>query len=125
MAKGGNRRAGKLSQEGVTAIGKWPAPPAHFTAPEVAAWKRVGRAAMTTRSVASCDLVLAERVAQLHARVDAAYRSTSMKPSALAALVRLEADLLGRLGLSPSGRATVGQLARPKKKVFDPLAEFS
>ena len=124
MAKAGNKRRMNLSQEGIEALAKWPPAPKHFCPAEASSWARVGRAAMSARSIATCDLVMAERLAQLHARVDGALANPALKASMLAALLRLEADLLSRMGLSPSGRSTVGQLARRKTKKHNPLSEF-
>ena len=110
--KHGNKRR-RPDAISLPCLATWPAPPRTFTAGERSAWKRIGEAAMVTGSVSGADLVLAERLAQLHARVDAALVDPDVKPASLVALVRLEGDMLGRMGLSPQGRNTVGPLRRP------------
>jgi phage terminase small subunit len=116
MPRGGNLKNRNLSQAGRVALRVWPKAPTNFTPGEVAAWKRLGRAAMEGGSVAASDLVLAERCAQIGARVAAAMGDETMRPSMLVSLARLETDLLSRLGLTPQARATVGVLAKPKPK---------
>jgi hypothetical protein len=113
--KHGNKRRLAVSQEGLHAIEKWPPAPKHLGEAEVAAWKRIGTAVMSARSIAECDLPLCERLAQIRARVDVALVTPNLKPSALAALLRLEVEVLSKAGLSPAGRATVGQLATARK----------
>jgi hypothetical protein len=116
MPRGGNLKNRNLDQTGRVALKVWPKAPKSFNAGEVEAWSRVGRAAMDAGSVASSDLLLAVRLAQLSARVDAAMVNPTMRTSTLTSLCRLEADLMSRAGLTPQARATVGVLPRAKPK---------
>jgi hypothetical protein len=103
-------------------LAKWPPAPRHFTGSEVDSWKRIGVAAMALGSVAASDLVLAERLAQLDARVSEALSDSDAQMTALSAMMRLEADLLNRMGLTPQARNTIGPLSKPKPKTA--LDEF-
>lgn len=120
--KTGNKRR-RRDSIGLPALTTWPAPPRTFTAGERSAWKRLGVAAIGTGSVSACDLVLAERLAQLHARVDEALADPDVKASSLASLLRLQADMLTRMGLTPQGRGTVAPLSRAAPPA-SPLDEF-
>lgn len=107
------------------ALKSWPKPPKHFDAGETVAWKRLGVAVMALGSVSEADLLFCERVAQVSARVDAALSIENFKPTALNALLRLEADLRRQLGISPQARAAVQALAQePEEDEEDPLSEF-
>lgn len=123
MPRGGHNKKKTIPDSGPVALTVWPKPPVNFNASERASWARIGRAAIATGSVGSPDLVLAERLAQLDARVDEALSDPDLKVSTLSALLRLEADLLNRMGLTPQARSTVGALAKPKRD-SSPLDEF-
>jgi hypothetical protein len=77
---------------------------------------------MVLGQVAGSDLVLAERLAQLDARISDALANPDVKETALCAFMRLQADLLNRMGLTPQARNTIGPLSKPKKK--GPLDDF-
>lgn len=123
MPRGGHNKKKATPETGPTALSVWPKPPASFTARERKSWDRIGRAAVLLGSVGVPDLILAERLAQLHARTDEALADPELKVSTLSALMRLEADLLNRMGLTPQARATVGPLAKAKRD-SSPLDEF-
>jgi hypothetical protein len=122
MPRGGHNKKRPAQHQGPVALAKWPPAPRHFTEGEVQSWKAIGEAAMLLGSVSGSDLVLAGRLAQLGARVDQALTDVELKSSTLANLMRLEADLLNRMGLTPQARNTIGPLSRPKVK--GPLDEF-
>jgi hypothetical protein len=65
---------------------------------------------MSLGSVAAADLPMAQRAAQVSARVDAALLDPDFKPTALNALLRLELDYWKQLGLSPQARRAVTPL---------------
>ena len=94
----------------------WPRAPKGFNPQEVVSWNRIGAAAMALGSVAASDLVLAERLAQLDAKVSDALADSDTQMTALASMLRLEADLLNRMGLTPQARNTIGPLSSPKPK---------
>jgi hypothetical protein len=123
MPRGGHNKKQPPVQAGPSALEKWPKPPEDFTEAEVVSWSRVGRAVMAARSVGPGDLILAERLAQLHARVSEAMRDPETANASLAATMRLEADLLNRMGLTPLARRSIGPLSKPKKG-GGPLDEF-
>lgn len=122
MPRGGHNKKHTSAPAGPPALVKWPKAPKHFTAGEVASWTRLGEAVMVLGSVAGSDLVLAERLAQLDARISEALANPDVQMTALSAMMRLEADLLNRMGLTPQARNTIGPLSKPKKK--SPLDEF-
>ncbi len=123
MPRGGHNKKHPRSQAGPAALESWPKAPPHFTPGEVASWKRVGQAVMAAGSVGPGDLILAERLAQLHARVTVALGDPDTAMPSLAATMRLEADLLNRMGLTPLARRSIGPLpGKPPPK--SPLDEF-
>lgn len=122
MPRGGHNKKRPAQQGGPVALTKWPRAPRHFTDREVVSWNAIGEAAMLLGSVSGSDLVLAGRLAQLGARVDSALTDVDLKSSTLANLMRLEADLLNRMGLTPQARNTIGPLSKPPPKT--PLDEF-
>ena len=122
MPRGGHNKKRPVTQSGPVALTRWPPAPRHFTDGEVQAWKAVGEAAILLGSVSGADLLLAGRLAQLGARVDAALVDIELKDSTLASLMRLEADLFNRMGLTPQARNTIGPLS--KKKAPSGLDEF-
>ena len=122
MPRGGHNKKRPQEPQGPAALTRWPPAPRHFTEGEVQAWKAVGEAAMLTGSVSGSDLLLAGRLAQLGARVDAALADTDAQMTAVSSMMRLEADLMNRMGLTPQARNTVGPLSKPKKA--GPLDEF-
>lgn len=108
-----------------SALVRWPDPPRHFVEPEKVAWDRLGDAVMSLGVVSVADLLFCERVAQVSARVDTALADEEFKPTALNALLKLEADLRKQLGLSPQARGSVDPLAPEQdEEDEDPDAEF-
>ena len=122
MPRGGHNRKRPLGPVGPTALTRWPPPPSDFTSTEVDAWKVVGEAAMLLGSVTGSDLILAGRLAQLGALVKGSLRDRELKTSTVSNLMRLEADLLTRMGLTPQARNSVGPVSKAKKR--GPLDEF-
>ena len=116
MPRGGGNKKHAQPVPTPEALTRWPKAPKGFTPAEVASWERIGLAAMALKSVGASDLVLAERLAQLDARVSAALKDKKIAMTALSALMRLEADLLNRMGLTPQARNTIGPLSTPKPK---------
>jgi hypothetical protein len=104
------------------ALTEWPAPPETFAADECAWWSVVGTAVLALGTVSAADLPMAQRAAQISARVDAAMGDTTYKPTALNALLRLELDYWKQLGLSPQARRQTTPL--PTEKEPDELDEF-
>jgi hypothetical protein len=123
MPRGGHNKKREPVQSGPSALVRWPKAPEEFTEGEVKSWSRIGRAVMEAGSVGPGDLVLAERLAQLHARVSLAMADPDTAMASLAATMRLEADLLNRMGLTPLARRSIGPLSKPKKG-GGPLDEF-
>lgn len=110
----------------VAALRRWPSAPSRFTAGERDAWARLGKALMPGKAVSASDLVLAEYVARTMALADAAIGAKAPKFTTVASLVRLVADLLQRLGASPTGRGQVRPLPdKPEAKPHDPTEEFA
>ena len=70
------------------------------------------------------DLTLARLVARTLARCEEALGEPDLKVTNVASLMRLTADLLSRLGLSPQARTTVSILPAAASKKHDPMAEF-
>jgi len=125
QAKGTFRADRHREGPALPALKTWPKPPKHFTENESEAWKRLGVAAMALGSVSAADLLFCERVAQVSARVDTAMADPDFKPTALNALLRLEADLRRQLGISPQARAAVQALSKEAEEdEDDPLSEF-
>jgi hypothetical protein len=122
MPRGGHNKKRPVTHSGPAALTKWPHAPSHFSEGEVRAWKAVGEAAMLLGSVSGSDLLLAGRLAQLGARVDAALMDADAQMTAVSSMMRLEADLLNRMGLTPQARNTIGPLSKPSKK--GPLDDF-
>ena len=122
MPRGGHNKKRPQEPSGPVALTRWPQAPSDFTPAEVDAWKVVGEAAMLLGSVTGSDLIMAGRLAQLGALVKGSLRDREIKTSTVSNLMRLEADLLGRMGLSPQARNTVGPAAKAKKK--GPLDDF-
>lgn len=91
-------------------LDRWPKPPKGFSGLERDAWTRLGDAALELGTVSRADLLFCARVAQVSARVDEALADREFKPTALNALLRLEADLLKQIGLSPQARRAVTPL---------------
>lgn len=122
MPRGGHNKKHASPTVGPAALAKWPPAPKHFTAADGNSWRRIGEAVMSAGSASPGDLVLAERLAQLHSRVSAALADPEAQMTALSAMMRLEADLLNRMGLTPQARNTIGPLSKPKPKTA--LDEF-
>lgn len=95
------------------AVKKWPRAPETFNEAERAWWRRLGRCAEALGTVATADLGVCERAAQMSARADAALADPEFKPTALNALLRLELDYWRQLGLSPQSRRAVAPLPKP------------
>jgi hypothetical protein len=122
MPRGGHNRKRPVAPSGPTALTRWPQAPSDFTPAEVDAWKVVGEAAMLLGSVTGSDMILAGRLAQLGALVKGSLRDRELKTSTVSNLMRLEADLLTRMGLTPQARNSVGPVSKAKKR--GPLDEF-
>lgn len=73
-------------------------------------------------TVSAADLPMAQRTAQVSARVDDALLDVEFKPTALNALLRLELDYWKQLGLSPQSRRSVAPL--PTEEPEDEFSEF-
>lgn len=113
-----NQPAGK-----VVALQRWPKAPASFSSDERACWDRLGKACISTGTVSEGDLILAEGVARLMAKVDDALSEREV-PGNLASLMRLMSDQLHRLGLSPASRTSLGPLPVPKRAKANTADEF-
>lgn len=116
MPSGGHNKKHPGGRQGPEALRAWPKAPKEFTKAEASSWNRIGIAVMALKSVAASDLVLAERLAQLDARVTGALKNPKTPMTQLASMMRLEADLLNRMGLTPQARNTIGPLSTPKPK---------
>ena len=121
--RGGQNKAKLLPQP--PALTRWPKAPTGFNKRESVAWASLGEALLPLGTVSESDLLLVELTARVRARRNDALADDDLKVSTVNSLVRLEADLLNRLGLSPQARATVGRLPPPKSKAEDPLDEFA
>ena len=111
MPRGGHNKKREPVQSGPSALVRWPKPPVGFTDAEVKSWSRIGQAVMEAGSVGPGDLVLAELTAQLHARVMGSLADPDTAMASLAATMRLLADLLNRMGLTPLARRSIGPLS--------------
>lgn len=124
-AKGTFRADRHKAPPALPALITWPPAPRHFNRDERTAWGRLGKAVMALGSVSLADVLFCERVAQVSARVDEALKDPDFKPTALNALLKLEADLRRQLGITPQARGAVQPLEKePEEDEDDPLAEF-
>ena len=123
MPRGGHNKKKVVPPSGPAALTAWPKAPVGFSKAEAASWERMGVAALPLGSVSVCDLVLVERLAQLDALVTKLLRDPDAAPGTVSSMLRLQADMLNRLGLTPQSRNTVGLLAKPAKP-STPLDEF-
>lgn len=98
------------------ALRRWPKPPQGFSDVERDAWGRIGEALMVLGTASAADLPVAERAAQVRARVDALFADDELKPSTLASMLRIEVDLYKQLGLSPQARRQVSPLPDGKDR---------
>jgi hypothetical protein len=105
------------------ALTEWPAPPETFSADERGWWATVGTAVLALGTVSAADLPMAQRAAQVSARVDGAMTDPEFKATALNALLRLELDYWKQLGLSPQARRQTTPL--PTEKEPDEFDEFA
>ena len=91
-------------------LAEWPAAPEGFLEDERTWWVRLGEAATVLGTGSAADVPMAQRAAQVSARVDRALSDPEFKPTALNALLRLEVDYWKQLGLSPQSRRAVTPL---------------
>ena len=112
MPKHGNKRRLPRNSLSPSPLRRWPPAPVNFSPLERSSWKRIGRAALLLGTVGAPDLILLSRLAQLSAKIDETLTDPEAKATTLAAMMRLEADLLSRCGMSPAGRNSVVPLSR-------------
>jgi hypothetical protein len=78
----------------------WPEVPEGFSAGARRSWVRLGHAVMAGPGITVADLLVAETLAQVMARME----KPKLKDTTFAGLARLQKELLIQLGMSPQAR---------------------
>jgi hypothetical protein len=123
IGSGGNHKSAKHS---LPAVAEWPKAPTRFTKEEAAEWDRIGAMIVRAGTVSAVDLLLVEDLAQVNARLVAAFSKADTKHTVISALTMIKGKILRELGMSPAGRRYVEALptANEEGGVADPLKEF-